>query len=142
MEALTLYTDGASRGNPGEAGIGFLILGQEGEVVRDISRYIGRTTNNVAEYKALIAGLEEVNRLSSRRKTSYRVLIKTDSELIMKQLTGEFRVRDRKLIPLSIRAMRLLKRLGGWKFKKVSRKENKRADNLANLAIDRRLRNS
>ncbi len=142
MEALTLYVDGASRGNPGEAGIGFLILDEGEEIVRRVSRYIGRTTNNVAEYKALIAGLEEVNRLSSKRRTSYRVLIKTDSELVMKQLTGEFRVRDKKLIPLSITAMRLLKRLGGWEFRKVSRKENKRADNLANLAIDRRLRES
>lgn len=136
MESLTLYVDGASRGNPGAAGIGVLLLDPDGEVVGQASEYIGRTTNNVAEYKALIAGLREAKRFGVKQKSPYRLIIRTDSELMVKQLTGQFRVRDKKLIPLSLKAMKLLKWFGGWKLVQITRKENKRADNLANLAID------
>lgn len=139
METLTLCIDGASRGNPGEAGIGVILLKEDGEIVAQISKYIGRTTNNVAEYQALIAGLKEVKKYSTRQKAPHRLEVKTDSELLVKQLTGEFRVRDKKLIPLSLKAMKLLSSLGGWRFTRVSRRENRRADNLANLAIDSRV---
>ena len=136
MEILTLYIDGASRGNPGDAGIGVLLLNQDGDAVGQVSEYIGKATNNVAEYQALIAGLKEAKSFSIRQKQTYGLVVRTDSELIAKQLTGHFRVRDKKLIPLSLRAMNLLKSFGTWKFVHVSRRENRRADNLANLAID------
>jgi len=130
---LVLYTDGASRGNPGPAGAGAIITDKEGATLAEKAVYLGETTNNQAEYRALIVGLEEVVKLAPVRLT-----IRMDSELIVKQLSGEYRVRNRDLLPLHNRARRLIEQLAAVEVKHVPREENTDADRLANQAIDNR----
>ena len=126
-----LMVDGAARGNPGDAGCGAAICDETGAVVKELSRYLGRTTNNVAEYEGLIMGLEELVRL--RRK---KILVQSDSQLLVRQLNGEYRVKDEKLKTLYQRAMNLLRQFGSYRIVHVYREMNKIADRLANRGID------
>src|SRR5205809_811694 len=87
-----LMVDGAARGNPGEAGCGAVIVDESGAVIKEVSRYLGRTTNNVAEYEALLLGLEAL--IDSGKKA---IRIQSDSQLLVRQLNGEYRVKDEKL---------------------------------------------
>lgn len=130
---MVLYTDGASRGNPGPAGAGAMIADKEGAALVEKAVYLGETTNNQAEYQALIIGLEEVVKLAPARLT-----IRMDSELIVKQLKGEYRVRNRNLMPLHGRARELIEQLAAVEVVHVPREENVHADRLANQAIDNR----
>ena len=130
MKAV-LHVDGASRGNPGEAGAGFLIHDGQGQRLAQASRYVGVSTNNVAEYMALIWGLEEARRLGVKEIT-----IKTDSELVARQVQGTYRVRHDNLIPLYNRAMGILKGFQRWEILHIPRELNKEADKMANRAID------
>ena len=128
-----LYCDGASRGNPGPAGAGVVLIDPQGrERVRQ-GRYLGRTTNNVAEYQALLLGLAEALRLGVKK---LRVL--ADSELIVKQLTGRYRVKSPHLIPLWREALNALKKFESWAIAHVPREENHLADEAANRAIDQK----
>ena len=131
---LTIYTDGASRGNPGEAGAGVLIK-QDDEVLERIFRYLGTTTNNVAEYNAALLGLERALDLGASRVT-----LLADSELLVKQINGEYRVKNNGLIPLFARAKELIAKIGSVAVYYIPRAENKEADALANKAIDEKLR--
>jgi ribonuclease HI len=129
-----LYTDGASRGNPGLAGIGAVLYRQVGgrlEEVDSVSETIGHATNNVAEYKAMLAGL----RMAVPRDPAL-LIIRADSELLIKQLKGVYRVRNEKLQPLYLEAKRLLRALPS-RLEHVPREMNVRADELANQALDR-----
>ncbi|MGH7810117.1 MAG: ribonuclease HI family protein [Candidatus Binatia bacterium] len=126
-----LMVDGAARGNPGDAGCGAAICDETGAVVKELSRYLGRTTNNVAEYEGLIMGLEELVRL--RRK---KILVQSDSQLLVRQLNGEYRVKDEKLKTLYQRAMNLLRQFDSYRIVHVYREMNKIADRLANRGID------
>jgi ribonuclease HI len=129
-----LYTDGASRGNPGLAGIGAVLYRQVGgrlEEVDSVSDTIGHATNNVAEYKAMLAGL----RMAVPRDPAL-LIIRADSELLIKQLKGVYRVRNEKLQPLYLEAKRLLRALPS-RLEHVPREMNVRADELANQALDR-----
>src|SRR3989440_2702917 len=101
-ELITVEFDGGSRGNPGPAGIGIVIRAQDGTPLVTLGRFIGRATNNVAEYKALIAALQEAKRLGARR-----IIIRGDSELIVKQMRGEYRVKhpDMKVLYDHARAL-------------------------------------
>ena len=128
---LFLYTDGGSRGNPGPAGIGVVILDGAKKRIRDSYKYIGETTNNVAEYNALIHGLEEVLSLKADE-----VVINMDSELIAKQLNGEYRVRDSDIKPLFEKAISILKQFKSFEIKQIDRSKNKEADKLVNKAIN------
>lgn len=130
---LVLYTDGASRGNPGPAGAGALIIDLEGSTVAEKAVYLGEATNNQAEYQALLVGLKAAVKLAPSRLT-----IRMDSELIVKQLNGEYRVRNRDLQPLYSRARELIQRFGEVRIVHVPREENAHADRLANQAIDNR----
>jgi ribonuclease HI len=130
---LVLYTDGASRGNPGPAGAGALITDLEGTTVAEKAVYLGEATNNQAEYQALLVGLKVAVKLAPARLT-----VRMDSELIVKQLNGEYRVRNRDLLPLHGRARELMQRLADVRIVHVSREENVHADRLANQAIDDR----
>ena len=130
---LVLYTDGASRGNPGPAGAGALITDRDGTTVAEKAVYLGEATNNQAEYQALLIGLEEAVKLAPARLT-----VRMDSELIVKQLNGEYRVRNRDLQPLHGRARELMQRFGEVCVVHVPREENTHADRLANQAIDYR----
>ena len=125
-----IYSDGASRGNPGPSGIGAVIL-KDSEVVHEIAKYIGTTTNNVAEYEALLAALD----YCVRKKLS-PVEILADSQLMIRQLTGHYKVKHPNIIPLYQKAKEYLAHLDVTGFKHVPREENKHADRLSNQGID------
>jgi ribonuclease HI len=126
-----LMVDGAARGNPGEAGCGAAIFDENGAVVKELSRYLGRATNNVAEYEGLLMGLEALLRLGRQR-----ILVQSDSQLLVRQLNGEYRVKDEKLKVLYQRAVNLLRRFDSYRILHVRREMNKLADRLANRGID------
>jgi ribonuclease HI/probable phosphoglycerate mutase len=126
-----MNTDGASRGNPGHASIGVVASTSDGRVVERINRYIGRATNNFAEYSAIIAALELAVKLSAKR-----IEIRTDSELVVRQMTGRYRVKSPNLKALWEKAIRLSMSFEKCVFKHVPRAENTEADRLANVALD------
>jgi ribonuclease HI len=133
METLIACIDGASRGNPGPAGIGILIKDDLGIVRTKLSRYIGDATNNQAEYKALIMALEEVIKLGAEH-----IDIRMDSELVVRQVQGSYKVKDAKLKPLFNQVKQLLTRFESFTIMHVPREQNKIADALANQAINKR----
>ena len=126
-----LMVDGAARGNPGPAGCGAMICDEKGAVVKKLSRYLGHSTNNVAEYEALLMGLEALIELKCRK-----IVVQSDSQLLVRQLNGEYRVKDEKLKLLYQRATSLLRRFGSYRIVHVRRELNKAADRLANRGID------
>ena len=126
-----LMVDGAARGNPGPAGCGAVICDENGAVVRRLSRYLGHSTNNVAEYEALLMGLEALIELKRDK-----IVVQSDSQLLVRQLNGEYRVKDEKLKLLYQRAIHLLRRFGSYRIVHVRRELNKAADRLANRGID------
>jgi ribonuclease HI len=126
-----LMVDGAARGNPGDAGCGAVILDGNGTVVKELSRYLGHVTNNVAEYEGLLMGLEALLRLGKKR-----IRVQSDSQLLVRQLNGEYRVKDEKLKALFQKAMSLLRQFETYRIVHVPRELNKLADRLANKGID------
>ncbi len=127
-----VFADGASRGNPGPASIGAVIYDQTGREAHVVSRRIGRKTNNEAEYQAAIAGLEAALALGVKD-----VELRMDSELVVRQLTGHYRVRNPRLQPLFARLLDLRRRFDQFDVRSIPRIQNRRADQLANLALDR-----
>jgi ribonuclease HI len=130
---LTIHVDGGARGNPGPAGAGIVIHDDERGPVCERGYFLGRQTNNAAEYHALIRALQRAALLESRP-----VAIHSDSELLVRQITGAYRVKSPKLEPLFEQAQMLLMKLSPWTIRHVRREQNQRADELANLAMDRR----
>lgn len=130
---LTMYTDGASRNNPGEAGAGVYIL-QDNKPVKEIARYLGTTTNNIAEYTAAILGLEY-----AVQQGATKVNLFADSELLVKQLNGEYKVKNEGLKPLHAKAKDLIGKIGTVTIKYIRREMNKEADALANKAVDEKI---
>ena len=133
-ETLTLQFDGGSRGNPGPAGIGVVVTAADGTLLVTLGRYIGRATNNVAEYRALITAMEEARKLGAKR-----VVIRGDSELIIKQMRGEYRVKNPDMKALYDEAQSLITEFEHAKIEHNLRDKNELADSLANLAMDRRV---
>jgi ribonuclease HI len=131
---LTIFTDGASRNNPGEAGAGIFIL-RDGKPVDKIARYLGTTTNNIAEYQAAIIGLEQCVKLGASM-----VKLHADSELMVKQLNGQYKVKNEGLKPLHARVKELIAKIGTVEVQYIPRERNKEADALANQAIDEKIR--
>ncbi|MFA6548559.1 MAG: ribonuclease HI family protein [Candidatus Margulisiibacteriota bacterium] len=127
---IEIYTDGAARGNPGPAGIGVVIRNDE-KVLLEIADYIGETTNNIAEYTALIRGLEEAIDMDEKQ-----VRVFSDSELIVKQVNGEYRVKNEGLAPLHNNVKALTHKFKKFEIFYISRDNNKAADKLANRGID------
>jgi ribonuclease HI/probable phosphoglycerate mutase len=134
-KALSLFTDGACRGNPGQGGAGAVLLGENGEVLGAAKKFLGHCTNNIAEYRALILGLET----ALERGTSV-ISIYLDSELLVRQIQGIYRVKNPDLKPLMAAIRDLLDRFDTWKIEHVPRSENALADGLANEAIDEALK--
>ncbi|NTW27936.1 MAG: ribonuclease HI family protein [Coriobacteriia bacterium] len=130
--SAVLRTDGGSRGNPGPAGAGFVIE-RDGEIICRGGRFLGSQTNNVAEYEAMIWGLENVAALGFDQVTVY-----ADSELLVKQINGQYRVRNENLRPLFVRAAALLRAFRSSKVVHVRREQNVQADAMANAAMDSR----
>jgi ribonuclease HI len=132
-EVLTLQFDGGSRGNPGPAGIGVVVSAADGTPLVTLGRFIGRATNNVAEYRGLITAMEEALKLGAKK-----VIIRGDSELIIKQMRGEYRVKNPDMQMLYAEAQTLLRKFTSAKIEHNLRNKNELADELANLAMDRR----
>jgi ribonuclease HI len=132
-ETITVEFDGGSRGNPGPAGIGVVLRATDGTQLLTLGRFIGRATNNVAEYRALITGLQKAKELGARR-----VAIRGDSELVVKQMKGEYRVKNEALRDLYDEACALLGQFAGSTIDHNYRNKNALADKLANLAMDRK----
>lgn len=130
-KTLIINTDGGARGNPGPAGIGLVIKNETGELLYSHGAYIGETTNNVAEYSALIKALEEASNLGATD-----VKINMDSELIVKQMTGVYKIKQPALIELAGKAQQLLKKFSSHSFVHVRRELNKEADAMVNKALD------
>ncbi len=129
-----LFTDGAARGNPGPAGAGAVIISPEGHVVAKLGKYLGETTNNVAEYTGLILGLKRAKAMGLRELD-----VLADSELLVKQLSGEYAVKADHLRPLHDEAKALLKGFDQVEVRHIPREENVAADEMSNRAIDLRL---
>ena len=128
---IEIYVDGGSRGNPGPSGVGVVILDANGKRLKEVSKYIGEATNNIAEYNALLYGLEEALMLRIDE-----IVVNLDSELVVKQLAGDYRVKDPGLKPLFERAMNMLKSFKSFEIRHIDREKNKEADKLVNRAIN------
>lgn len=132
-ERVIVHVDGGARGNPGPAGVGVVVSGTDGDAIVRANAYIGESTNNEAEYHALLLGLEQAAALGARE-----VEVVNDSELVARQVTGEYRVRKEHLRPLHRRAMEALRAFERWSIRSVPREQNEHADDLVNAAIDAR----
>lgn len=128
---LIIYTDGGARNNPGPAGIGAVLMDENRKIIFEISEYIGEATNNQAEYKAVIAALKKAKELKAEELDFY-----LDSELVVKQLNREYRVKDKDLAPLFLQIHNLSMSFKKIIFKHIRRELNEEADALVNLAID------
>ena len=129
MSKATLHTDGGARGNPGPAGIGAVLKIGEKELL--FKKYIGETTNNQAEYQALLLGLREAKQVGATEVECY-----LDSELVVKQMRREYKVKDKDLAVLFVRIWNLMSEFKKVTFHHIRREENKLADQLANEAMD------
>lgn len=128
---ITAYIDGGARGNPGPAGFGARIENEAGEVLAELHGGLGIATNNVAEYNGLLAALNWAVEHGERN-----VLVRADSELLVRQMRGEYRVRHPGLQPLYVQARLLVMELGRVRFEHVPRAQNREADRLSNLGMD------
>ncbi|MFH1615599.1 MAG: phosphoribosylglycinamide formyltransferase [Planctomycetota bacterium] len=130
-QGIRLYTDGASRGNPGPAAGGFVIVGQDNKQLEAKAFFLGTTTNNVAEYTAVLKGLEAASRLGT-----CEILILSDSELMVRQLMGRYRVKNQNLKTLHAQCLSLLADFEKWDIRYIPREENNEADSLVNRALN------
>ena len=133
--AYVIRVDGACRGNPGLSGAGAAIFDRKGNVVKELRKYLGVMTNNMAEYSALVMALSEAKAMGASE-----VEVFADSELMVKQMTGKYKVRSPDLLPLYNEASLLLKGFHRHRIAHIYREENSLADKLANEAIDRRVK--
>ena len=133
-----IFFDGASRGNPGHSGVGAIVF-EDKEIFTVLSKYIGIATNNVAEYIALKEILMKIEPLF-KEKGGIEILLRSDSELLTKQLKGIYRIKNPRLKGFSISIMKFLSRYGSWDIEHIPREENKVADALATSAVNNALR--
>lgn len=137
METITIYTDGGARGNPGPAGIGAQIIDEKGTVVREVSKAIGNATNNFAEYLAVVEALEAAKQVFGKKTKELQFELKLDSELVQKQLSGIYQIKEPGLVPLFIQIHNLrVSSFPHLTFTHVRRELNKEADRLVNEALD------
>ena len=136
MKSFTIYTDGAAKGNPGPASAGWVILSGEGKLISEGKKYLGEMTNNQAEYRALLLALAELQK--KEKAEEVRLNLHADSELMVKQLKGEYKVKNEGLRPLFREATLTLSKFAGFSIKYIPREENSEADRLANEAIEER----
>jgi len=128
---IEIFADGGSRGNPGPAGIGAVLLDDKGKLVSEVSKYIGTATNNTAEYLAVIYALHEAIYKGART-----VVVNVDSQLIARQIKGEYRVKDQNLKKFCDIILDLFRGFDKVEIREVPREKNKAADDLVNRAID------
>lgn len=135
---IIMYTDGGARGNPGPAGAGAYITDGEGHVLAEVSVYLGEKTNNWAEYQAIILGLEKLHTLYGKELSDMHIVMRMDSELVMRQLHGIYKVKHSELKVQYKKVRDLLETLNHVDIVHVRREYNKDADRLANEAMDRK----
>ncbi len=141
MSRLIIYTDGGARGNPGPAGIGAILQNEKGETLKEISEYIGETTNNQAEYEALIRALWAAKELFGEGLHALAIEVRMDSELVVRQLSGLYKVKDAGLKEQFAKVAKMrLEDCPNIVFTHVRREKNTKADELVNRAIDDALR--
>jgi ribonuclease HI len=128
---LVVHVDGGARGNPGPAAIGVVLSAPDGTTVDELGERIGVATNNVAEYRALLRGVEHASEFGA-----HEIELINDSELVAKQLTGAYKVKHPAMQPLHAEALAALKRFKSWRIRSVPRAQNARADALVNEALD------
>lgn len=129
---VSMHIDGGSRGNPGPAAAGIVLVNAEsGQVLEESGFYLGQTTNNAAEYQGLIRGIR-----AALDRGATQLTIHSDSELMVRQVLGEYRVKSEELRPLYQQAMSLLRQVSRWTLRHVRREQNRRADQLVNAALD------
>lgn len=144
MEKIIIYTDGGARGNPGPAAIGVVICDEKGKMLKEYSEFLGeRQTNNEAEYQAVIFALKKLKALYGKDKAKYiDIEIRADSELLVKQLNGQYKISEPRIRSLFIEVWNLQVELGKLKFVSIPREQNKEADRLVNEALDAQMRPS
>jgi len=130
-KVIVIHSDGGARGNPGPAAIGVVLEDLSGKILKQMGKYIGETTNNQAEYQALLAGLQEAKKLDATEVRCY-----LDSELVVKQMCQEYKVKDKDLGVLFIKAWNLSQSFAKVSYHHVPREQNKQADALVNKALD------
>jgi len=135
LATWTLRADGGSRGNPGPGALGYVLCDASGAEVEARGEFLGTCTNNVAEYRALLAGLEAASRHGVRS-----LVVRMDSELVVRQMLGQYKVKNEGLKPLHAAARTAVAKLGSVRFESVPRDDNGRADALVNEALDEALR--
>lgn len=133
MKTIKLYTDGGARSNPGPAATGVVIKDGKDKILKTATKYLGKATNNQAEYEALLQGLEVV----SQSFEGADVKVFMDSELIIKQMLGEYRVKDVELKKIHTKVVAVVKTLGNVSFKHIRREKNTEADALVNQTLDK-----
>jgi ribonuclease HI len=133
--AVRVFSDGAARGNPGPAGAGAVITDASGNVLARLGHFLGRQTNNFAEYQGLLLGLRHAQEMGARE-----VKVRADSQLMIRQLKGQYAVRNTALKPLHAEALRLLRGFERFDLEHVPREENALADEMSNRAIDEEMR--
>lgn len=137
MKTVTLYTDGGARGNPGPAGAGAVILDEKGTMLKEVSKFLGDQTNNFAEYEAVIIGLEALKKLFGTQLKEMHVDVKLDSELVARQLSGTYQIKEPTLFPQFIKVHNMcVTTFPHITFTHVRREHNKEADRIANEAMD------
>jgi ribonuclease HI len=136
-KSIEIFIDGASRGNPGPSGIGIIFSDDKKNIIKKLFKFIGNTTNNIAEYAALIYALQEA--LMDKYED---IVIKSDSELLTKQLRGEYKVKNENLRPYYEQFLHLSRGFANVDVVSIDRKDNNLADKLANKAIDSRIDSS
>lgn len=143
MKKIVIYTDGGSRGNPGQAGIGVVFCNERGQTFKEYAHYLGdKFTNNEAEYSAVIFALKKFKLLFGKKVAKVsEIELKSDSELLIKQLNGKYKIIDEKIQKLFLEIWNLKLDFKKIKFSHISRIKNKRADSLANQALDEKAKN-
>jgi len=136
-EKITIYIDGGARGNPGPAALGVLFLGERGQVLKEYSQYLGEKTNNEAEYLALIFAFKKAKALFGKEKIeSLPIDLRSDSELLIKQMKGEYKIKTPSIQNLFLEAWNLKIEFKNLKFILVPRQQNEEADRLVNRVLD------
>lgn len=137
-EKIIIYTDGGSRGNPGLAGVGAVIMGFDGKVLKEVSKYLGKQTNNFAEYEAVAEGLKALKKILGQKTKDFDIEIKMDSQLVARQLSGEYQIKEETLFGQFIKIHNMqVKDFPNITFTYIPREQNKHADALANKAMDK-----
>lgn len=138
MEKIIAFTDGGARGNPGPAGIGVYIQYESGKMLKEVSQFLGNATNNFAEYNGVLVGLQTLKAMYGKKTKEMHFEIRMDSELVKKQLNGEYQIKEPGLVPyfIEIHNMRVA-HFPNLTLTHIPREKNKEADRLSNVAMDR-----